>query len=204
MRVNSAYNVPMSRFANLFYQVGMLQRTPRSGFAFLGSGDQSVAEHTYRMLNIAFVLNKLVEQPADELHLLKLVLFHDLLESSTGDLNYQNQKYVRTDEEKLFADMENEFPFGAEIVSFTREYEARQTLASRIAYEADQLEFLISVKEQMDMGNPLAADWIPPALARLNSDAAKKLAQEIMETRMDEWWFSNKQDEHWITRGRGK
>src|SRR5689334_12311172 len=98
----------MSQFANLFYQVGMLQRTPRSGFAFLGSGDQSVAEHTYRMLNIAFVLNKLVEQPADELHLLKLVLFHDLPESSTGDLNYQNQKYVRTDEDKLFSDMENE------------------------------------------------------------------------------------------------
>jgi len=194
----------MSQFANLFYQVGMLQRTPRSGFAFLGSGDQSVAEHTYRMLNIAFVLNKLVEQPADELHLLKLVLFHDLPESSTGDLNYQNQKYVRTDEEKLFGDMENELPFGAEIVSFTREYEARQTPAARIAYEADQLEFLISVKEQMDMGNPLAADWIPPTLARFTSDAAKKLAQEIMETRMDEWWFSNKQDQHWVNRGRVK
>lgn len=204
MRDNSAYNVPMSQFANLFYQVGMLQRTPRSGFAFLGSGDQSVAEHTYRMLNIAFVLNKLVEQPTDELHLLKLVLFHDLPESSTGDLNYQNQKYARVDEDRLFRDMENELPFGAEIVAFTREYEARQTLAARIAYEADQLEFLISVKEQLDMGNPLAADWIPPTLARFTSDAAKKLAQDILDTRMDEWWFSNKQDQHWVTRGRTK
>lgn len=198
------YNVPMSQFANLFYQVGMLQRTPRSGFAFLGSGDQSVAEHTYRMLNIAFVLNKLVEQPADELHLLKLVLFHDLPESSTGDLNYQNQKYARVDDDKLFNDMENDLPFGDEIVAFTREYEARQTPASRIAYEADQLEFLISVKEQLDMGNPLAADWIPPTLARFTSDAAKRLAQDILDTRMDEWWFSNKQDQHWVNRGRTK
>lgn len=196
----------MSQYANLFYQVGMLFRTPRSGFAFLGSGKQSVAEHTFRMLNIAFVLNKLIAtsggEAADELHLLKLVLFHDLPESSTGDLNYQNQKYVRVDEDKLFRDMENELPFGAEIIGFTREYEERKTLASRIAYEADQLEFLITVKEEQDKGNPLAQDWIPPCLARLKSDAAKELAQDILATRMDEWWFSNKQDAHWVTRGR--
>ncbi len=196
----------MSHYANLFYQVGMLFRTPRSGFAFLGSGKQSVAEHTFRMLNIAFVLNKLIAargaEPADELHLFKLVLFHDLPESSTGDLNYQNQKYVRVDEEKLFADMAQELPFGEEIIAFTREYEERKTLASRIAYEADQLEFLITVKEEQDKGNPLAQDWIPPCLARLKSDAAKQLAEDILSTRMDEWWFSNKQDQHWITRGR--
>jgi len=42
----------MSQHAKFLYEVGMLQRTPRSGFAFLGSGKQSVAEHTYRMLNM--------------------------------------------------------------------------------------------------------------------------------------------------------
>lgn len=180
----------------------MLQHTSRSGFAFLGSGHQTVAEHTYRMLNIAFVLNRLVETPADELHLLQLVLFHDLAEARTGDLNYENQKYVRVDEQKLFADMAAELPFGSEIVALAREYEARKTLAARIAYEADQLEFLITVKEELDKGNSLGQDWIPPCLARLTSPAARQLAQEILTTRMDEWWFSNKQDTHWVNRGR--
>lgn len=192
----------MSQFAKFFYEVGMLRATPRSGFAFLGSGKQSVAEHTFRMLNIAFVLNKLVDEPADALHLFQLVLFHDLPEARTGDLNYENQKYVQVDEEKLFSEMEYDLPFGAEIVAFAREYEERKTRAALIAYDADQLEFLITVKEEMDKGNPLAQDWIPPCVARLKSDAAKKLAQEILETRMDEWWFSNKTDAHWVTRGR--
>ncbi|MCC7161038.1 MAG: HD domain-containing protein [Anaerolineae bacterium] len=192
----------MSLYANFFYQVGMLQHTPRSGFAFLGSGQQSVADHTFRMLNIAFVLNRLVEVPADELHLLKLVLFHDLPEARTGDLNYENQKYVRVDEDKLFAEMEAELPFGAEIVALAREYEERKTLAARIAYEADQLEFLITVKEELDKGNALAQDWIQPCVARLKSPAAQELAQEILATRMDEWWFSNKGDKHWVNRGR--
>lgn len=31
-------------------------RTPRSGFAYLGAGKQSVAEHTFRMLNMLFSL----------------------------------------------------------------------------------------------------------------------------------------------------
>lgn len=184
----------------------MLSQTPRSGFAFLGTGAQSVAEHTFRMLNIAFVLNKLIAESggeaADELQLFKMVLFHDLPESSTGDLNYQNQKYVRVDEEKLFRDMANELPFGEEIVGFARAYEERNTLTARIAYEADQLEFLVTVKEELDKGNALAQDWIPPALARLKSGPAKQLAQDILATRMDEWWFANKQDQHWVTRGR--
>lgn len=192
----------MSQYAKFFYEAGMLMRTPRSGFAFLGTGEQSVAAHTYRMLNIAFVLNRLVAEPADELHLLKLVLFHDLPEARTGDLNYENQKYVRVEQEKLFGEMERELPYGAEIVAYTREYEERQTRAARIGYDADQLEFLLTVKEELDKGNPLAADWIPPCVARLKSDAAKQLAQEILETRSDEWWFHSKDDAHWVHRGR--
>ena len=192
----------MSQFAKFFYEVGMLRYTPRSGFVFLGSGKQSVAEHTFRMLHIAFVLNRLVEEPADELHLFRVVLFHDFPEARTGDLNYENQKYVRVDEEKLFSEMANELPFGAEIAAYAREYEERKTRAALIAYDADQLEFLITVKEELDKGNPLAQDWIPPCVARLKSDAAKKLAQEILETRMDEWWFHHKDDAHWVTRGR--
>jgi 5'-deoxynucleotidase YfbR-like HD superfamily hydrolase len=160
------------------------------------------AEHTLRTLNIAFVLNRLVEQPVDELHLLKLVLFHDLPEARTGDLNYENQKYVQVNEEKLFREMESELPFGAEIIGLAREYEERKTLAAQVAYEADQLEFLVTVKEELDKGNSLAADWIPPTLARLLSAAAKQLGQEIVETRSDTWWFSNKDDPHWVHRGR--
>jgi 5'-deoxynucleotidase YfbR-like HD superfamily hydrolase len=75
----------LSIYANLFFEVGMLARTPRSGFPFLGTGKQSVAEHVYRMLNIAFILARQSDHPVDELHLLHLVLFHDLPEARTGD-----------------------------------------------------------------------------------------------------------------------
>jgi putative hydrolase of HD superfamily len=192
----------MGQYANYFYEVGMLAHTPRSGFYFLGGGRQSVAEHCFRMLHIAFALNRLVETPVDELQLFKLVMFHDLPEARTGDLNYENQKYVRVDDAKLLAEIEDELPYGAEIAGYAREYETRATAAALLAYDADQLEFLLTVKEEQDRGNPLAADWLPPVLARLKSAAAKQLAAEILSTRSDDWWFHNKGDEHWVTRTR--
>jgi putative hydrolase of HD superfamily len=192
----------MAPYANYLNEVGMLNHTPRSGFAFLGSGEQSVAEHSYRMLHIAFVLARLADEKVDELHLLHLVMFHDLPEARSSDLNYENQKYVRTDMDKLLGDLERELPFGAEIVACIREFEARETPAARLANDADQLELLLMLKEQGDLGNPRVADWVPPLLARLKTDAGQRLAEEIWNTRSDEWWFRNRQDPHWIHRGR--
>ncbi len=192
----------MSTFANYLFEVGMLNKTSRSGFAFLGSGRQSVAEHSFRMLHVAWLLARLSKEPVNELHLLHLVMFHDLPETRTGDFNYVNHKYNYVDEEKLYADLARELPFGEEIVALEQEFEARATPEARIANDADQLELLLMLKELQDLGNPRAADWITAALARLKTDAGKKLAEEILTTPSDEWWFSNKQDRHWVDRGR--
>src|SRR5918912_970227 len=101
----------MSQFANFFHEVGMLAQTPRSGFPFLGSGEQSVAEHVFRMLNVAFILARLTDEKVDELHLLHLTLFHDLPEARTGDQNYVNHKYVDVNWDKLLNDLSSELPF---------------------------------------------------------------------------------------------
>jgi len=41
---------------NFLFEVGILSKTPRSGFHFLGSGEQSVAEHVHRTLYAGYVL----------------------------------------------------------------------------------------------------------------------------------------------------
>jgi len=188
----------MSQFANYLNEVGMLNRTPRSGFQFLGSGEQSVAEHMYRMMHVAFLLARMSEERVDELRLLRLVMFHDLPEARTSDHNYVNRKYVQEDLEKVLEDGASHWPFGEEIAACVREFEAAETPAARIAKDADQLELLLVLKEQGDLGHPHVDDWIKPLLARLKTDAGKRLADEILATRWDEWWFNNKQDPHWV------
>ncbi len=188
----------MSQRANYLNEIGMLNRTPRSGFQFLGHGSQSVSQHMYRMLQIAFLLARASDTPVDELHLLHLVMFHDLPEARTGDHNYVNKKYVREDLDKLLIDGERDWPFGAEIAAYVREFEARETPAAQLASDADQLELLVMLKEQKDLGNPHAEDWVISLLARLRTEPGRRLAEEILSTRWDEWWFSNKEDPHWV------
>jgi len=67
----------MRDIVNFLFEAGMLKKTPRSGFQFLGSGGESVAEHVLRTLFVAFALCKLLPD-ADESKVLKLCLFHDL------------------------------------------------------------------------------------------------------------------------------
>ena len=188
----------MSQHAKFCYEFGMLSYTDHSGFAFLGSGEQSVAEHTCRTLGIAFLLARLLEEPVDELRLMRLLLFHDLPEARSGDLNYMNQKYVQVNWDRLLGEMKAELPFGEEIVAWVREFEERATPEARVARDADQLELLMSLREEVDGGNPRAADWIPSVRARIQTPAGQRLAEELLHTRCDEWWFHNKGDRHWV------
>ncbi len=193
----------MTRIVDFLNEVGMLNETPRSGFAFLGSGEQSVAEHMYRMLHIAFLLARKSEPKVDELHLLHLVMFHDLPEARTGDQNYVNHKYVHADLDKLLGETAQTWPYGEEIVGYIREFEARQTPAAQLASDADQLELLLMLKRQADLGHPHTEGWITPLLARLKTPAGKELAQEILATRWDEWWYGKSQNWHeWVDRHR--
>ncbi len=194
----------MSNSANFVFEVGMLSQTPRSGFPFLGSGRQSVSEHTLRMLAIAWLLARRSQEPIDELRLMQLVLFHDLPEARTGDFNYVNHRYDSVKEDKLYGDLEKELPFGEQIVALVKEFEARATPEARLANDADQLEFIATLKEQLDLGNTRAVDWLPSARARLKTPIGEELAEEILSTPSDQWWFSDKKDRHWVDRGRGE
>ena len=188
----------MSQRANYLNEVGMLNRTPRSGFAFLGSGEQSVAEHIQRTMHVAFVLARMSGEKIDELRLLRLVLFHDLPEARTSDHNYVNRKYVTEDLDKVLDDGARAWAYGDEIVAAIREFESGESPEACLAKDADQLELLLMLKEQADLGKPNVHEWITPLLARLKTAAGKRLADEILGTRWDAWWFGDKNDTHWI------
>ena len=48
----------MQRLTDFLNEVGMLRHTPRSGYKFLGSGQETVAEHSHRTTVIGYVLAK--------------------------------------------------------------------------------------------------------------------------------------------------
>ncbi len=190
------------KIVNFLFEVGMLAKTPRSGFFFLGSGEQSVAEHINRVVYIGFVLAQMVGDDIDESKVIKMCMFHDLAEARTTDLNYVHQKYTKSDEHRVIEEHAKEMPFGQKIKDTIDEYEKRETEESKIAKDADQLELLLSLKEQKDIGNKRSDSWIPAILKRLKTSEAKKIAETIVKTDSDRWWFSDKEDEWWVSRNK--
>ena len=183
----------MRDVVNFLFETGMLNKTPRSGFQFLGSGGESVAEHILRTLYVAFTLCKMLPE-ADENKVLKLCLFHDLAEARTGDMNYVNKKYVNVNEKKAVAELTETLSFGEEIKEAIDEFNAQQTPESIIARDADQLALILLLKEFGDLGNKYSPEWISYAQKRLNTENAKKMAECILQTDSSEWWFKDKSD----------
>ena len=188
--------------ADFLFEAGMLAKTPRSWSGFLGSGDQSVAEHTNRTTYIGFVLSHMIKG-VDMSKVIQMCMFHDFSEARISDLNYVHQKYTEKLEHKALKDLVENVPlFGGSIKALVDEYEERKTLESIVAKETDNLEFILTLKEQKDAGNERAASWIPSAVKRLKTKEGQELAAKIIKTESDHWWFGDKDDEWWISRNK--
>lgn len=183
----------MKNITNFLFEVGMLKKTPRTGYQFLGSGQESVAEHSFRTAIIGYILS-LEEETADTDKTVLMCLFHDLHEARTGDHNYVNKQYVTVDEESAVHDLAEEIPFGDQIISITDEFNAAESIESKISKDADQLDLILELKEQKDLGNRYAEEWLHYAVQRIVTESGKKMAQEILTTDSTEWWFEKKTD----------
>ncbi|MBX6423202.1 HD family hydrolase [Thermosulfurimonas sp. F29] len=176
------------RLARSLFEAAMLKRLRRTGYAYLGTGEESVAAHSFGVVYCAWLLASLVPE-ADTEKVLKMAVLHDLAEARIGDLNSVNKLYDATDEERAFRDALSGLPFEEEARDLVREYLARESLEARLVHDADQLDLMIMLKEQKDLGNPYASRWLAYARKRLKTEAGKRLAEAILETDWASWWL---------------
>lgn len=181
------------RLVDFLQEVGMLRHTPRSGYAFLGSGRESVAEHSHRTAVIGYVLARRTGN--DPARTVMLCLLHDLPEARTGDFNYVNKRYNTCRERDAFQDAVEGTGLEEEFLAFWDEQAARETPESILAHDADQLDLLLNLKREHDLGNRYAAVWSDSVVQRLRTDVARELAQVIRETDHTAWWFSGMKQE---------
>lgn len=186
------------RITEFLHEAGALRRTPRSGYQFLGSGSESVAEHSHRTSIIGYVLARLAN--ADVARTVFICLFHDLGEARVSDHNYVNQRYVTSRERDAVADATNGTGFADDILACWDEHanaaaSAASTasaspvsLEGRLARDADQLDLILNLKRELDLGNPYAAKWIATATQRLRTDVAKDLCTVITTQDHTSWW----------------
>jgi len=179
----------MQKIADLLFEARMLKEIPRSGFAYLGAGRESVAEHSFSTAFIAYVLTQLSPQ-VDAHRTICMCLLHDLPESRIGDLNTVNKNYVQVDEQKAFSDATRDLPFAPLWTQLMAEFNAGDSIEAKLARDADQIALILELKELQDIGYRPPADWLPNVLDRLQTETGRKVAQAVLGTKRDAWWRS--------------
>jgi len=186
---------------DFLFEVGMLKKTPRTGYQFLGTGKENVAEHSFRTAIIAFVLAKNSGKDAYKAAL--MALFHDLHEARCGDFNYVYRIYNKSDERQALKDSLQDTGIEEEVLDFYQELEEVKSVEAALVQDADQLDLILNLKEQLDLGNKYAAKWLDCALKRLRTEEGKKLAQKILQIDHTDWWFKTP-DPSWWTKKNGQ
>jgi len=50
---------------------------------------------------------------------------------------------------------------------------------------------MIELKKELDTGAKSPEKWLPFIIERIKTDTGRKLAQGIMDSNWDDWWFRN-------------
>lgn len=185
----------MKRLADFLFEVGMLRKTPRTGYQFLGTGAENVAEHSFRTAVICYVLADMAG--ADVSRTTLLGLFHDLHEARTGDFNYVNKMYNEAKRTRALKDATAGTGLAGPILGMWEELEDAESQEAMLAQDADQIDFIMNLKEQSDLGNRYADKWLESALERLRTPEGRELAQRIATTDSSDWWYLGPDKSWW-------
>ena len=189
----------LERLADFCNEAGMLRHTPRSGYAFLGSGKESVAEHSYRTTVLGYLLARMAGlEPA---RVVMLCLFHDLHEARTGDFNYVNHRYDTCRARDALEDATEGTGLGPDILGAWDELEAAETAAARLAHDADQLDLICNLQTELSRGNDFAREWLDSALKRLRTPEGRELAEAVLRTDPNHWWYGRVDKGWWVRHG---
>lgn len=177
------------KYAKLLFESALLKRIQRTGYAYLGTGGENVASHSFGVIFCAWILSEICEKTLDREKLFKMALIHDLAETRIGDFNAVNKIYNKADEKKALEDAFSDTPIKEEVLALWEEYRNMKNLEAKLVHDADIIDLIIQLKEQKDLNNPYAEKWIEYAKKRLITEEAKKLVKAILKTEWCSWWL---------------
>ena len=180
--------------ADFLFEAATLKRLKRTGWQILGDNEESVAEHSYMVAVISYVLAK--ELNADVGRVLSLSLFHDFSEVRVGDVYKLADCYVSVDEMQAAKDAFEGSPAPGELMEYFKEYEDEKTTESKIVHDADTLALCIELKQLVEKGNKHARQWLEANKKALWLPKSKALYDEIVSTNSQAWWDKQRNDIH--------
>lgn len=184
----------MKNQANFLFEASTLKRLQRTGWQILGENRESIAEHSYMVSIISYVIGR--ENNANIEKVLLMALFHDFTETRIGDIYKLADFYVKGDVLKAAKHAYEGLPYGQELVKITGEYEDKNSLEAKIVHDADTLALCVELKQLMEKGNTNAKEWFDANLDALVLEKSKSLGRELAKTNSQTWWKKERNQLH--------
>lgn len=183
-----------SQVAAFLYEVGHLKNITRAGWPIAGvSNPESVAEHSYRVGVIAYVIAALEGANADRA--CTLGVFHDMPETRTGDVPSVGKEYVTTTAPAtVAADQVAGLPaeLAGCITKLIAEHESAKghdaTPEARCSRDADKIECLLQARQYQEQGNTNMGRYVDSMLREVATPTGKALAKAAAEVSPSAWW----------------
>ncbi len=177
------------RVLDWMFELGQLKRLPRTGWFRAGvDRPETVAEHSLRAAQLAYVLAHMEDHPDPE-RVCTMVVFHDIGETRVTDLDHVAKLYTERAETRAAREQLEELgDFGSEVHELWEACEKGDSLGGRIAKDADKLEAAIQARHYMDNGHPSAEAWIEDTEQMLETDSAKRLIEVLKDATVTGWW----------------
>jgi putative hydrolases of HD superfamily len=183
----------MSRNLDFLYELGTLRNVQRGWRQHVGMDCANVLDHTMRVIWLSLIITRM-EKSGDENKIIKMALVHDIAEIRTSDLSYVQKVYNQSDEDRAAQDTFE----GTNLEDFyslhLKEYEARQSIESKIIKDADNLDVELELKELEERGSKLPEKWRETRKfvrdTKLYTESAKKLWDEIAVSNVSAWHLS--------------
>jgi len=183
----------INKITNFFFEIATLRRLTRSHRQMIQEVSDNISDHSFRVAIIGMILANL-EQGCDENKVLKMCLFHDVVEARTGDANFINKQYVDLREDEARKDQMKGLPIANKILEILEEYEERKSKESIVAKDADLLDQMILQQEYFYKDEENRKMWQDHSEKSLKTDSAKKLAKKIRQSNPFEWLYQLAED----------
>lgn len=173
---------------NFTFELGQLRMEARRGWRKLFVDEESVAEHTQRAACLGFILAKRLgyKNPAE---VAAMVLFHDMQETRTSDVDRVGKMYLQVNSTKAAKDQTTPLgEVGQEIFDLWQAAGEADTEAGKIAKDAEILEMVFTARELVVRGHKDAQEWIDSSRPRLKNKISLEILEAVNIADPSTWW----------------
>ena len=175
----------------LYFEIAQLKNLYRQGWLERGISEkecETVADHTFSMALLAYCTAEEYRKDLDALHVMRLVMFHELGEIYAGDITPGDNISSEEKHQRELAGIQqvlSNFPNAQKYIEYWEEYENRETPEAQFVYQIDKLEMVLQAFVYEKSGQEDLDEFFVSVKKHMHDPEIKKIYNDLIRLRKE-------------------